>query len=324
MSVSQTFLNLTSPQDRRAFLYAVGETHGADHIERVLVGGAVVWVDAQKLPLQHQEQIWTQLDPKNTEDFLPYVFNLAVLANSPSALEKVCGNCTNSSDVFTKISQLLKNLQNFPVPPISVGDFCLPLLKMITNPYHVRTITSIVLHNIHVKMVNNQTCAPDILQCVVDYAVAQKVGVEVMSELVFSLGHQWDLIAQNAPEPVDTLLKSVPFDSMILYGGVPHQKCSSFEKWKDFLLNRVSPLPVEFEDSGFPFTERAHTSWLSFLDSLIPLYQNFGHTINLLEFKGLEEITKNQSGVAVNEYQHQKLSAIVLPNDSHVSKTSKI
>lgn len=324
MSVSQTFLNLTSPQDRRAFLYAVGETHGADHIERTLIGSAVVWVDAQKLPVHQQEEIWIQLDPKNTEDFLPYVFNLAVLANSPAALEKVCGNCTNSSDVFTKISQLLKNLQNFPVPPVQVEEFCLPLLKMITNPYHVRTITSIVLHNTHTKMVNNQTFTSDVLQCVVNYAVAQKVGVEVMSELVFSLGHQWDLIAQHAPKSVDTLLKSVPFDSMILYGGVPHQKCASFEKWKNFLLNGVSPLPVEFEDSGFPFTERAHTSWLSFLDSLIPLYKNFGHAINLLDYKGLEDITTNQSGVAVNEYQHQKLSAIVLNTGTHVSKSSKI
>lgn len=324
MSVSQIFLNLTSPKDRQAFLYAVGETHGADHIERTLIGSAVVWVDAQKLPLEQQEQIWIQLNPANTDDFLPYVFNLAMLANSPSALEKVCNNCTNSSDIFTKISQLLKNLQNFPVLPVKVEEFCLPLLKMITNPYHVRTITSIVLHNIHTKIVNAQTFSPDVLQCVVDYAVAQKVGVEVMSELVFSLGHHWDMIAKHAPEPVDTLLKSIPFDSMILYGGVPHQKCASFEKWNNFLINGVSPLPVELEDSGFPFTERAHASWLSFLDSLIPLYKNFGHTINLLDFKGLGEITANQSGLAVNEYQRQKLSSIVLNNGSHVSKISKI
>lgn len=324
MSVSQTFLNLTSPQDRRAFLYAVGETQGADHIERGLIGVAVVWVDAQKLPLEQQEQIWLQLNPTNTDDFLPYVFNLAVLANSPSALQKVCGNCTNSSEVFTKISQLLKNLQNFPIPPVNVEEFCLPLLRMITNPYHVRTITSIVLHNLHAKMVNNQTFTPDILQCVVDYAVAQKVGVEVMSELVFPLGNQWGLIAQHAPKPVDTLLKSIPFESVLLYGGVPHQKCASFEKWQQFLLNGISPLPLELEDSGFPFTERAHTSWLSFLDSLIPLYKKFGHPINLLEFKGLEQITTNQSGVAVNEYQYQKLSAIVLHNGSYVSKSSKI
>lgn len=328
MSVSQTFLRLQSPKDMRDYLYAVGETHGADHIERALVGSAVVWVDAQHLPSDQENCVWEQLQlirPNQTpEDLLPYVFNLSVMANTPSALQRVCDHCLDPSETFTKVSQLLKNLQTFPLLPIKATDFCAPLLHLVTKPHHVKTLISIMLHGVHTRMVNNQTYTPDVMQCVVDYAVGQNVGADIMAELIFSSVSQWNLIAHHAPNLVQPLLSITPFKSALLYGGIPYHKCRSFDKWERFLIHGTSPLPLEMEDSGFPFNPHAHKNWLGFLDELIPLYTSFGHTIDLLEFKGLEEITRNQSGLTVNAYQKQKITEVVSANDQYVSKISKI
>lgn len=328
MSVSQTFLRLQSPKDMRDYLYTLGETYGADHIERALVGSAVVWVDAQKLPQEQETFVWDQLKiirPSQTpEDLLPYVFNLSVMANTPSAIQRVCDHCVDPSETFTKVNQLLKNIQTFPILPVKAADFCSPLLHLITKPHHIKTLISIMLHGVHTRMVNNQTYTPDVLQCVIDYAVGYNIGDDIMAELIFTSVRQWNLIAQHAPELVQPLLLTVSFKNTLLYGGVPYHNRQSFDKWKRFLMDGISPLPIEMEDSGFPFIPHAHKNWLSFLDEIIPLYKSFGHTIDLLEFQGLEEITRNQSGLTVNEYQKQKIGAILHENSNHISKVSKI
>lgn len=331
MSVAQTFLRLQHRNDMRVYLYTVGEMLRADHIERSLVGCSAVWVDAQQLPPNQQDAVWDQLQltfPNHTpEDILRYVFNLSVASNSPGALQRVCEECSNTSEnseVFTKICQLLKDLQNFPILPVRASDFCEPLLRLITNPHHIKTLTQNTLHGVHTQIQNNKTHTTDVLQCVVDYAVSQNISADIMAELIFTSVSQWNVVAQHAPHLVKPLINAIPFKSTLLHGGVPYQKCRSFDKWERFLIHGNSPAPIEMEDSGFPFTLQAHKTWLEFLDELIPLYENFGHNINLLEYKGLEEMTRNQSGLAVSAYQKQKLTEVVSTNNHYASKISKI
>lgn len=326
MGIAAHYLSLASEQ--RAFLYAVGSTQGAQHIERLLMGCAAVWVDAQTLSTNEQDQVWVSLQNiwghEDSDDLLPYVFQHAVLLNQPKALQKVCQNCTNTSTVFTSIGRLLKDLQMYPSLPLHLSDFCDPLLALVPNDNYLKTLTTVLCNTLCVRMEKNESCTDTVLTYVVRHTANKLSNTPLLAEVLFSQVYNWNMIAQRFPTAVEELISHTPLDTALLFGGVPYHNQYSFDKWREFLHNGVDPTPIAFDDGGFPFEPRSHKSWLGFLDVLLPLYQKFNHDTPLLHLLGMEAITTGQEGLAVNEYQNQKLRAAVENEGNYCVKISKI
>ena len=324
MSVSQKFLSLTNPTHARQFLGVVGETAGAQHVERLLRGCAIVWVDAQRLSTEEAKQVWTALGDHLRNDYsglLPYVFNHAVLSNAPSALNTVCAWCVSGPDTFTTVLRLLKNLQMFPVLPVDAVAFCTPLLDLVHNPNHMETLLANLAHQLHSNIDN---CNSDVLDAVVDYAIEPLHTAKLLPHSLFSNITQWNTIAFHYPTIAAKLIGRVSFEDTLLFGLGFDYKVYPTQKWINFLRDGVDPSPLDLADQGFPFKTAEHRSWLTFVDHLIPLYHKLGYATPLNHLEGMAVITQNQEGLTVSTYQKQKIAAAVGGNTTAAVKISKI
>ena len=324
MSVSQKFLSLTDLTRARQFLGVVGETAGAQHVERLLRGCAIVWVDAQRLSTEQAEQVWSALGDHLRNDYsslLPYVFNHAVLSNAPSALNTVCAWCVSEPDTFTTVLRLLKNLQTFPVLPVDADAFCTPLLDLVDNPNHMETLVANLAHQVHA---NIDSYNSDVLNAVVDYAIKPLNTAKLLPHSLFSNITQWDTITSHYPTIAAKVIDCVSFEDALLFGLGFNYKEDSTQKWIDFLRDGVDPSPLDLADQGFPFTPAEHRSWLKFVDHLIPLYHKLGYATSLDHLEGMAVIAQNQEGLTVSTYQKQKIAAAVGHNTTVAAKISKI
>lgn len=324
MSVSQKFLSLTDPTRARQFLGVVGETAGAQHVERLLRGCAIVWVDAQRLSTEETQQVWSALGEHLRNDYsslLPYVFNHAVLSNTPSALNTVCAWCVSEPDTFTTVLRLLKNMQTFPVLPVNAAAFCTPLLDLVHNPNHMETLVVNLAHQVYSNITNHNY---EVLNVVVDYAIEPLNTAKLLPHLVFSNIDEWSTIASHYPTIAAKVIDRVSFEDALLFGLGFYHKDNPTQKWIDFLRDGVDPSPLALEDQGFPFTPAEHRSWLKFVDHLIPVYHKLGHETPLDHLEGMAMIAQNQEGLTVSTYQKQKIAAAVDHNTTVVAKISKI
>lgn len=324
MRLSQTYLAITEKNAARKFLYAAGSTAGADHIERLLSGCAVVWIDAQHLCADDTQWVWDKLGEhldNSYHSLLPYVFNHAVLSNTPAALANVCAWCVSDSETFTTVVRLLKNLQTFPVLPVQAHDFCTPLLNLVHNSNHLKTLVSNLCHQLH-DNINDYNS--DVLNIAIDFATEPLNNAKLLPQLVFSIVGQWDTIASRYPAIVSKLIDRVSFEDALLFGVATDYNRASAYKWRNFLQHGVDPSPLTIEDGGLPFIPASHTVWLTFVDLLIPLYQNLGYPTPLDHLQGMAHVTKNQLGLTVNTYQKQKFAAAVDSYETTAVKISKL